>query len=51
VDIAGGDHGATALVPGSVLDPAEDSALALAERVADSGVHSKASCVWESEVM
>ena len=49
VDVAGGDHGTFAIGPGSVLDAAEDSALASPERVEDIGFHSKASVVWDSE--
>ena len=49
VDVVGGDHGAFAFGAGSVLDAAEDSALALPERVEDIGFHSKASVAWNSE--
>ncbi len=49
LDIAGGDHGAFPLGPGSVLDAAEDSPLALPELVEDIGIHSKASVIWDSE--
>ena len=49
VDVGGGDHGALAFGAGPVLDAAEDSALALPERVEDIGFHSKASVDWDSE--
>jgi hypothetical protein len=49
VDVADGDHGSFAFGSGSVLDAAEDSALASAERVEDIGFHSKASVDRESE--
>jgi hypothetical protein len=49
VDVAGGDHRSLAFVAGTVLDAAEDPALALPELVEDIGSHSKASAVRESE--
>src|SRR4051794_14166863 len=51
MDVVGGDHGAIALGAGSVLDPAQDSPLALAEFVEDIRFHSKVSVVWPSEDM
>ena len=43
VDIVGGDHGRSPFRSGPILDAFEDSPLALAEFLKDSGVHSKAS--------
>ena len=49
LDVAGGDHGTFPLGPGTILDAAENSPLALPQFVEDIGIHSKASVVWNSE--
>jgi hypothetical protein len=49
LDIAGGDHGAFPLGPGTTFNAAENSPLALPQFVQDIGIHSKASDCWKSE--
>jgi len=49
LDVAGGDHGAFPLGPGTIFDAAENSVLALPQFVQDIGIHSKASDCWNSE--
>src|SRR5262249_9684648 len=49
VDFARGDHGSFALRPGTILDAAGDSPLALPQLAEDSSFHWKASVAWNNE--
>jgi hypothetical protein len=49
LNVVGGDHGTLLLWPGTIIDAAENSSLALPQFVEDINVHSKASVAWNSE--
>lgn len=49
LNVAGGDYGAFLLRSGTILDPLEDSPLALSQLVEESRIHSKAPVSWISE--